>query len=887
MTRDTNSNSPTVVDHQEPLRRDIRLLGSLLGTILQEQGGPVLYETVEAVRALAKSARSGDDESWQELRALLAGLPQERAVPVARAFAQFLSLANIAEQHHRVRRRRAYLMQGRSSQVGSLDETFARLVAEHDVSAQQLRDRLTKLNIQLVLTSHPTEINRRTLLQKHAQIAELLRLSDSPLTPAEQEEQRASLGRVITSIWCTDEVHRQRPTPVEEATAGLLIFEQTLWDAIPELLRAIDRALEAQTGQVLAADAAPIRFGSWMGGDRDGNPYVTPEVSKQVCLQARWIAADLYLKELVALRAELSVNNADEELRSWLGESSLEPYRDLLRPLVDDIAEYRLKLGAYLRGDTDREPSPLSEAPLKSAFELCHRSLVACGARRLADGRLRDLRRRLACFGLCLVKLDIRQDAGRHRTAMTAITRALELGEYERWSESDRRTFVERELASNRPLVPRSLETTAEVKDVLETFNLIAQAPRDSLGSYVISMCRQASDVLLVLLLQREAGVTQPLVPVPLFETLDDLKRAPQVVESLLENTTYRGVIGKTLQVMLGYSDSAKDCGRLASAWALYRAQEQIAAIAQRYDIETQFFHGRGGSVGRGGGPTHAAILAQPPGTLGGTLRVTEQGEVIQAKFGQPGIALRTLELYVSAVTEAALAPQPAPSAEWRALFEKIAEQSAQSYRQLVKEDQRFTEYFRQLTPEPELAQLRIGSRPARRKAGAGVDSLRAIPWVFAWTQSRLLTASWLGVDAGLAVGQQHAATFAEMVQKWPFLRRTLELVEMTLAKSDVAIARCYHEQLVQQRLRPMGETLFARHQATIAALREALGRDTLLDSNPVLKRSIAVRNPYIDPLNLLQAEFLRRLRKQPSPELAHAFFVTVNGVAQGMRNTG
>jgi phosphoenolpyruvate carboxylase len=878
-------------DPHAPLREDVRLLGALLGQVLKEQVGDATFATVEEVRALSKASRSGDEKAGDRLARLLADLPVDEAIPVARAFAQFLALANIAEQHHRTRRRRDYQRDPASPpQRASLTEAFQRLLAQ-GVAPETLHRTVSQLDVGLVLTAHPTEVVRRSLLQRHNRIAELLGLRDRPdLTPSEQAALTASLHRQIAIIWATDEVHRHKPTPVLEARGGLMVFEQTLWAAVPKFLRQLDRALRVHTGQGLPPDSAPIRFGSWMGGDRDGNANVTPEVTRRVVFLHRWIAADLYWREVDALRAELSLASAAPELLA-LAPDAAEPYREVLRGLRDRLDRTRRWAAAGLDGLPFDEAGPIitRASELREPLEVVDRSLRQSGLGLVAEGRLLDLLRRLQTFGVGLARLDIRQEADRHTELLAAITAWLGLGNYADWTEEHRQTWLLQELDNPRPLFSKHLgpQLDPDAQDVLDTFWVLASLPGESLGAYVISMATTPSDVLAVHLLQKAVGLTPRLRVVPLFETLADLEGAEQAVDRLL--SIAGPLVGETLEVMIGYSDSAKDAGRLAGTWALFQGQEALVRVCDRHGVRLQLFHGRGGSVGRGGGPAHAAILAMPPGSVRGGLRVTEQGEVIQNRFGLPGIALRSLELYVTATVEATLRPSPAPLPAWRSLMDKMAQAALLDYRGIVRHHPQFVSYFRSVTPEVELGNLKISSRPARRRKGSGVESLRAIPWVFAWTQTRLLLPSWLGVGAGLAAALEgpDRAVLQQAAQEWPYLRSFLDLVAMVLAKAEPRIAARYEALLAPDDVIALGEDLRARLEATIQAVLETRNQQDLLQGNPVLQRTLHVRNPYVDPLNLLQAELLCRLRRNPDAALQDALMVTINGIAAGMRNTG
>ncbi len=888
----------TPIDPHKPLRDDVRMLGELLGETLRRREGQSLFDAVERVRALSKSGRSGDDASFETLAKVLADLPVESAVPVARAFSHFLTLANIAEQHHRIRRRRDYQREASARpQPASCAEAFGRLV-QSGIEPEKLYATVASLRIELVLTAHPTEIQRRTLIQKHRRIADLLAEEDRPdLTGPERAAVVEELRRLVTAAWETEEVRPTRPTPIDEVISGLLVFEQTLWDALPRYLRVLDAALQAATGRRLPLDAAPIRFGSWIGGDRDGNPTVTPEVTRRACLVARWVAANLYEREIDALRFDLSMTDATPELRRRAG-GAREPYRAVLREARDRLRAVRGRVGRELaEGRPSSYVAGEDGAPIAAALDLCYRSLVETGQEIIANGRLLDLLRRIAAFGFTLVRLDLRQHASRHVEALDAITSHLGAGTYSAWPESRRREFLTRALRERRVVVPPDMPAEPPVRDVLDTFRVAAEIEPDSLGACIISMAEAPSDVLAAEFLQQQSGLN--LRVVPLFEQVDSLRGAAATMRELLAIPEYRerlashsGSSPLRQEVMIGYSDSAKDGGRLAANWELYKAQEEVVQVCRAAGVELTLFHGRGGSVGRGGGPTYVAIQSQPPGSVEGRLRVTEQGEMIQAQFGLPDIAVRTLEVYTTATLDATLAPAVTPPARWRAAMDRLAETAHRVYRHVVYEEPDFIPYFRAATPEVELGAVPIGSRPARRSAGGGVESLRAIPWVFAWTQTRLLLPTWLGTGEALAdaIEKGDVELLGEMYREWPFFRSTLGLIEMVLAKADARIAAQYDRQLVPPALLPLGADLRRRLETTIRALLDATGRAQLLDDNAVLRRSIQVRNPYVDPINLVQIELLRRIRAQgdeADPQLWHAFMVTVNGIAAGMRNTG
>ena len=895
-------------DPHKPLRDDVRLLGELLGDVLRRHEGQAHFDRVERVRSLAKRTRSGEvgGDDLEVLAGELRDMPVAAALPVARSFAHFLNLANIAEQHHRLRRRRAIQLDpGARPQQASIEEVLPRLIAA-GVSAETLFDTIGKLRIELVITAHPTEIMRRTLQHKYNLIAAALAALDRPdVTREERESLIETMRREITGAWQTEEIRRERPKPLDEVRSAMAVFEETIWDAVPHFCRSLDRTLQRTTGRRLPLDAAPIRFGSWIGGDRDGNPFVTPEVTRHACLMARWTALTLYSREIEQLRFELSMHAAIPELQQR-AQGTYEPYRAVLRDLHRRVDATRRVVEAELTpsGAVEQPDVPLIalDDELSEPLLLCDRSLRATGNELIAEGRLADIIRRVAAFGLSLVKLDIRQEAARHTEAVDAITRHLGLGEYAAWDEERRIDFLLNVLGDEQRLRVEDLDASPQVADVLATLRLLPTLPPGSLGAYVITQAGRASDVLAVELLQNVAGLRRPLRVVPLFETARDLRAAADVMHGLLSIPFYRDRVMRhegRQEVMVGYSDSAKDVGRLAAAWELYKAQETIVAACREHGVPITLFHGRGGSVGRGGGPTYLAIQSQPPGSVDGTLRVTEQGEMIQAKFGLLGIAVRTLEVYTTATLEATLTRPTPVDAGWRETMERVADASRAAFRRTVYDDPRFLRYFSAATPEAELDALHIGSRPARRTTSRELQTLRAIPWQFAWTQTRLLLATWLGVEVigGSAVSDADRDVCRAMYRDWPFFRSTLDLMEMALAKADARVAAHYDRHLVDPADHDLGESLRRRLETASEAVLLVTGHRRLLEENPVLRRSIDVRNPYVDPINLVQVELLRRLRLLTDPsddrgaadlkQLRRALLVTINGVAAGMRNTG
>ncbi|KAL8229921.1 hypothetical protein R6Q57_014821 [Mikania cordata] len=1002
---------------------DLRLLFSLLNDVLHREVGSNIMEKVEHTRTLSQSAclirASGIENTAELLEKQLASelskMTLEEALKLGRAFSHFLSLMGIAENHHRSRKTKNIAQLSKSC-----DDIFNQLI-QSGISPDILYDTMCNQEVEIVLTAHPTQINRRTLQYKHLKIAHLLEVNDrKDLTQEDQDGLIEDLVREITSIWQTDELRRHKPTPVDEARSGLNYIEQSLWKAIPQYLRRVSTALKKHTGKPLPLTCTPIRFGSWMGGDRDGNPNVTAKVTKDVSLLSRWMAIDLYIREVESLRFELSMNRCSDTLSHFVHEilhkeksednrhhswkhslnqgqsnglshtmeshypqldvpgseykglkeneeatsspnssknnqksqgngsssqsttpkgslltqrkmfaesqvgrasfqkllepsmpqsSSISPYRIILGDVKEKLMNTRIRLEQLLDGlPCDMDPCDYYDTPnqLLQPLLLCYESLQCCGSGILADGRLADLIRRVSVFGMVLMKIDLRQESGRHSETLDAITDYLGMGKYSEWDEAKKLEFLSRELKGKRPLVPPTIEVSSDIKEVLDTFRVAAELGSDSLGAYVISMASNASDVLAVELLQKDARLAvageqgRPCVGgmlrvVPLFETVTDLRGAGSVIRKLLSIDWYRNHIMKNhsghQEVMVGYSDSGKDAGRFAAAWELYKAQEDVVAACKEFGIKVTLFHGRGGSIGRGGGPTHLAIQSQPPGSVMGTLRSTEQGEMVQAKFGLPGVAVRQLEVYTTAVLLATLSPPKPPRVEnWRNLMEEISKLSTKSYRSTVYENPEFLTYFQEATPQAELGNLNIGSRPTRRKTSVGIGHLRAIPWIFAWTQTRFVLPAWLGVGAGLkgVCEQGHADELQAAYKEWPFFQSTLDLIEMVLGKADVPIVKHYDEVLVSESRRDLGEQLREELMVTERYVLVVTGHEKLYGNNKSLKMLIESRFPYLNPLNMLQVEILKRLRSEPeNHRLRDALLITINGIAAGMRNTG
>ncbi|MBT4213775.1 MAG: phosphoenolpyruvate carboxylase [Porticoccaceae bacterium] len=869
----------------EGMRANVSLLGTILGEIISDAEGAQFLEKIEKIRLLSKSAKAGNAEDGESLLEIIRALKNDELVPVARAFSQFLNLANIADQQHSHSRE----MDDIFSATETLKTVFNELQA-NNISTETINESVKALTIDLVLTAHPTEITRRSLIHKYDAIDACLgQLELQGQTQREKEQVYRRLRELITQIWFSHDFRVARPSPVDEAKWGFAVVENSLWRAVPDFLRRLDTTLFEATGERLALDATPVSFTSWMGGDRDGNPNVTSVVTQEVLLLSRWQAAHLYLQAVNQLIDELSMTACNETLKTMSGNTH-EPYRSVLRDLRNQLQCTLQYIEEMLKhGEPSVEGTITHQQQLWLPVHSCYQSLIESGMESVANGATVDLLRRIQCFGVHLVRHDIRQDSGRHTQVLSEICSHLGLGDYEQWDEAKKQQFLLAELDSHRPLIGRECKFSEDAREVVATFNVIAQQPKEAFGGYVISMARQPSDILAVQLLLKETGCDYSLPVVPLFETLDDLNRAPLVIKTLLSKNWFKKHIDSQLMVMIGYSDSAKDAGVMAASWAQYTAQEKLLDICHDEDIKLTLFHGRGGSIGRGGAPAQAALLSQPPGSLKAGLRVTEQGETIRAKLGLSAIAIKTLALYTNAVLKANLLEPPRPQPHWRDAMNEISELSCSRYREYVKKNANFVSYFRHATPEQELTKLPLGSRPARRNKGGGVESLRAIPWIFAWSQNRLMLPAWLGAGEGLQklIDSDRTDLVREMADQWPFFAARLSMLEMVFAKSDAWISAYYDDLLVPQSLKVIGQTLreqLAKDSDTIMAIN---GDQQLLAKQAWPRESVDLRNIYIHPLNVLQAELLLRNRKNPDAMLEQAIMVTIAGVSAGLRNTG
>jgi phosphoenolpyruvate carboxylase len=912
---------------RDRLSATIHFFGDLLGRVIREQAGEATLELEERVRALAKEVRAGGDGSAAALRALVARTTIGEARDLLRAFSAYFALVNLAEQLQRgwVLRDRARARPG-VPRAESIEAAVAGL-AEGGVTAEALQGWLDTAEIVPVFTAHPTEARRRTTLERLRRIADVApRLHAPDPMPGEAEEIARRVEEEVVVLWQSDEVRAVRPTVLDEVQNGLYYFEAGLFDLVPRLYRDLEAALAASYPGHAFRVPSLLRFGSWIGGDRDGNPFVTPEVTVEAARRLRVAALRRHLASVEDLGGRLSQSTREvrvsAELQSSLAaDDARDPalaaelsHRNPHEPYRRKCAHVRAKLQRSLDHAARHRPVFCRDAPLPPDAGRYHRreelladlrimeqSLLAHGGAATARGALRDVLREVEVFGLHLATLDVRQHSERHAAALAEVLAGAGVcADYRALDEDARVALLARQLEDPRPLVPVRLPYTPAAREVIETFRTMAailgELAPESIQTVIVSMTRGPSDVLAALLLAREAGVDVDVAP--LFETLDDLAAAPAVMRACLGVPAYRRhLLGRAgvQEVMLGYSDSNKDAGFVAANWALYRAQRELREVTQEAGVELRFFHGRGGSIGRGGGPANQAILAQPPGSVGSRLRLTEQGEVIADRYGLPVLAQRHLEQLVNAMLRAGFAHPAAPEPAWEGAVERLAALARDHYRALVYGDPGFLAYFRAATPIAEIGRLNLGSRPASRKGSGRIEDLRAIPWVFSWMQSRHTLPGWYGLGHALEVlGAEPGALdlLRRMYQAWPFFRTMIDSAQMILGKADLHIAARYAE-LVPDRA--VAESVFGRiaaeHERATRMICLVAGVTEILEYAPILRRSIALRNPYVDPMSYIQVELLERLRAAPAgPDheaLEDAIMLSISGIAAGLKNTG
>ncbi len=915
-------------DKDLPLREDIRLLGRILGDTVRQQKGNAAFETVERIRQSSiRFRRDEDGAAREELERTLNALPRDEAIQIIRAFGFFSHLANIAEDQHHIRRGRAHAFTPLGTLASPREGTMAHaLSAARDagISPERLRAFFAGAMVVPVLTAHPTEVRRKSMIDREMEVAELLAERDlHPLTASETAANETALRRAILTLWQTNLLRGNRLRVVDEVNNGLAYYDYTFLRQLPHFYADLEAELEAKGVGVNGGLPSFLRMGSWIGGDRDGNPFVDAAVLKEALRLQSAKALRHYLAELQALGAELSLDGRLIDVAPSLSElAARSPDRSAYRryePYRKAITGIYARLAATMRALDHVEPPahPVGSAPpyvngaeLLADLTIIANSLIANRSALLAKGRLRDLRRAVDVFGFHLAAIDLRQNSVVHeRVVGELFEQAVPGTNYLGLDEDARVALLRTEIASPRPLASEFLPYSAETAGELAILRATADAHRRyglaSVPRYVISMATSVSDLLEVAVLLKEAGLLHPreqkldLDIVPLFETIEDLRSCGGVMEAVLSLPDYARLLesrGRIQEVMLGYSDSNKDGGFLTSGWELYKAEIALVDVFAHHDIGLRLFHGRGGSVGRGGGPSYQAVLAQPPGAVQGAIRITEQGEVIASKYSNGELGRRNLEILAAATLEATLLrPEAAaPRPEYLDAMAQLSADAYRAYRALVYETDGFVRFFREATVVGEIANLNIGSRPASRKPSEKIEDLRAIPWVFSWAQMRLMLPGWYGFGSAVQAWRDaHPGdgidTLQAMCREWPFFQMLLSNMDMVLAKSDIAIASRYAELVSDVELR---ERIFARLRAEWSASIEALlvimGQNQLLETNPLLARSIRNRFPYMDPLNHMQIELLKRYRAGDAGEdVVTGIHLTINGIAAGLRNSG
>jgi len=928
--------------HEEPLRRDIRILGDLLGKVLVSQYGQELLDEVERVRTSAKLFRNSDLTILQEEFAdVVRRVPNHLRTHVIRAFSLYFELVNIAEQTHRIRRKRAYEVNTEeglgnvTSDKRNTLQSVLHALKHQQTSAEDIEQSIQKMGIELILTAHPTEALRRTVLDKHRTIARLVeRFDDSLLTRREFIVLETQLEAEIVCLWQTSPVRPERIHVADEVRNGLYFVDDVLFDVIPEIYFALEHDLSELYPLHNWNLPNFLRFGSWMGGDRDGNPSVTAEVTRATMQMHASLVLDKYMKKLVALGQDLSQSvrqvGISKEMVSSLGSTKIEdePYRQKINQMSD-------KLAATWRHMNEPANQRLADVSMSyskpqefvAELRLIADSLQANQAGVVANAKVNTIIRQVELFGFHALTLDIRQHSGVHEHAIAELFAYADVEvNYLHLDDASRVSLLCRVLEDNRPLCRPDAPLSALTKETLDVFRAILDCQQtygeSSIQNYLISMSESVSDILEVLTLAKEAGLFgqqtreecfSKLNIAPLFETIEDLQKAPVILDALLSLSVYRKQVqarGDLQEIMLGYSDSNKDGGYLTANWALYKCQQEIFQVAQKYQVSIKFFHGRGGALGRGGGPLERSILAQPDETLLCPLKITEQGEVISQRYSHPALAIRSLEGAISAVLRGALVKRETHSKEeesgWAKRLDDLSNKSFATYQAFVYHNPDFLSYFKQATPIAEIGQLNIGSRPAKRSQSAEIADLRAIPWVFSWTQSRHLLPAWFGmgqaVSECLEMNPEALSELQDMYNRWPFFRALMDNLDMALAKTDMRVAKAYAGLVTDTDLR---NRMFRRIEEEYERTRQMAllitGQTEVLENSPVIRDSIRLRNPYVDPLSYLQIQLLHQLREANFSEPAESddeetqirqvllqqVLMTINGIASGLRNTG
>ncbi|MGG3561815.1 phosphoenolpyruvate carboxylase [Neobacillus rhizosphaerae] len=912
-----------VNDSSLPLRRDVKLLGKMLGEILVNHGGSELFEKVEKIRHMTKTLRTHfDQEIYADLKEEIANLSSPMRRQIIRAFSMYFHLINAAEQNHRIRRRREYQLQDDNVVQPASIESAILSLKENDINEDVIQKVLHTLSLELVITAHPTEATKRSILEIQQRIAVILKSLDHPLlTSRERKKLEESLFNEVTILWQTDELREHKPTVLDEVRNGLYYFDQTLFEVLPEIHQEVADNLGKYYPNATWGVPNFLRFGSWIGGDRDGNPNVTHEVTWETLNRQRRLVLKKYKNVLVDLMKRYSQATTrvevSEELLTFIEEKEDKYLREEKKwPIKSEV--YR-RTFALIIERVKQVGNP--ELGYKSAEELLEDLYIIKRSLKMHHPAAHELKiiqkliRQVQLFGFHLATLDIRNHSGEHEAAITEILRKVRISDnYAELPEEEKVKILQNILMDPRPLLLLNEDYSAETQEMIKVFQMIQEAHEEfgkrSISVYLISMTKSPSDLLEVLVLAKEAGIYRlhadgtlesHLNVAPLLETIDDLVAGPKIMETLFDMPIYRNhlkILGDQQEIMLGYSDGSKDGGTLTANWKLYKAQIEIHKMAKQYEIGLKFFHGRGGSLGRGGGPLNKSILSQPAETIGDGVKITEQGEVLSSRYLLEDIAYRSLEQATSTLLLAAthVSKESGYHREpiWEETIEEIASISLEKYQSLVFGDSDFLTYFNEATPLRELGDLNIGSRPMSRKNRGRFEDLRAIPWVFAWTQSRQLLPAWYaagtGLDTFVSRSAENLQLLQQMYEQWPFFRSTIDNLHMALMKADITTAKEYLT-LVQDKT--IADRIFTNileeYERTKAILLKITGDKELLDHTPNIQESVHRRNPYVDPLNFLQVELIKELRDQEEPddELLTQVLLTISGISAGLRNTG
>ena len=880
------------------LRENVRYLGNILGKVLKDQEGEKFFRLVEKVRKLSKANKTNlnSKHSYRKIIRTIKNLNSKNTFKLTRAFTHFMNLINLAESIDASRSVNEYENNNKKINKTNLfiEEIFEELFNNKKISDTKIYNHAKNLNIGIVLTAHPTEVKRRTLIQKYHKIIEILEERDLLKDyPSKLKALDKKLYDEFTIIWNTDDLKRVKPSPFDEARWGLAIIEDSLWDTIPKVYRRLNSIFVQNMDKGLPKNFNPIEFGSWMGGDRDGNPNVTAKVTKEVILLSRWEAAKLYEKSLTKIIRSYSMEKCSKKILRKTGKS-FEPYRVFLRPLRNQMRATHRMIEQYLinKKPLDQKKLLRSKEEILKPLRVVRQSLEQNNNENLASGELLDLMRRAKCFGINLAKLDIRQESSRHSQLIGEFVKKKYNKDYVKLNEKEKIDFLKSKLNSKKNIINKFQFKNKENKEVWSTFNLLSNEPSECLGAYVISMTSSASDILSVSFLQKEAKIKNKLRVVPLFETLDDLINAKSIMENLFSHKWYRNLIKHKQEVMIGYSDSSKDAGKMCASWHQYKAQEEIVKLGNKYKINITFFHGRGGSAGRGGGPIQATLRSLPPYSVNGKIRITDQGEVIQQKYGYEPLAKYNLCSYIGAVSQASLNPPPQPKNSWRTLIEKMAEISKSSYRKNINQNSDFIKYFKTVTPHVSLSKLSIGSRPSKRKNVDNIQSLRAIPWVFAWTQIRLMLPAWLGSAEALRYAniKEFRKTLYDMERNWPFFNSMLDILDMVISKVDPDISKIYEEYLADDKLKRVGKKLRFQFEV-IKKLNKEITPNENIKARKQFRTSVVVRSIYSEVLNIIQPIVIKKIKTNKNnldkKYLNDALLTSIAGISAAMKNTG